>query len=132
MNLRHSPQEFECKNTHSNRNCISVLFECEICSHILTDRLFYDLSGLNINKIHSIKSESHFTTLNLSKNDIRDISFLINNTYIKHLDISYNNILDFEPLFKMKSLSYLSVSSEQLEKIGSERLSYANIHVNLI
>lgn len=132
MNLRQSPHEFECKNIHSNRNCISVLFECEICSHILTDRLFYDLSGLNINKIHSIRSESHFTTLNLAKNDIRDISFLIDNTYIKHLDISYNNITDFEPLFKMKALSYLSVSTDQFEKLDREKLSYANIQINLI
>jgi hypothetical protein len=127
MNLRSSPCEFECKNIHTAKNCITNIFDCDVCASILIRKLNFDLSGLNIHRIPNIKIESE--TLNVSNNDIREITFLIDNNFIRYLNLSYNNIVDFSPLYTLPRLTTLIISMNQLRYIFTSELIGVNIRI---
>ena len=73
----------------------------------LTEVPFSEFLGESENNYYSINEQGQITSLNLSKNNLTDISFLSNLVDVEILDIRDNNITDISPVSNMLKLRQL-------------------------
>lgn len=78
-----------------------------------------DLSGQNLTDISAIVACTELERLNLSGNNISDLSPLMNLQHLQWLDVSNNQISDMRPLMGLPSLDYLDISGNYISSTAA-------------
>lgn len=100
-------------------DCEALVQENEVNGKILlgSDKLsqtVLDLSSQNLEDISFLRDYGNLKVLSLKRNKIKDISVLANLTQLEDLDLSYNQIVDFSPLENLKHLK--KIAPQKLNK----------------
>ena len=88
-----------------------------------------DLSNNNLTDISELGSLRQIERLYLSNNHVGIIDSLSNLTVLQVLDISYNDVDDLSPLFELSHLSYLNVMGNRVPSWQLEKLHLQGITV---
>lgn len=97
-----------------------------------------DLSGVNrnIKSLEGLEYATSLTSLNLSGNQISDISPLAKLSSLTDLNLGDNQISDISPIAKLNSLTDLNLSDNQISDISPianlKSLTYLNLNFNKI
>ena len=83
---------------------------------ISEDMYELDLSGLGITDLSPFKYINHLESINLSNNDITDISALEHTKYV-NIDLSGNKISDISVLKDMYDLYYINLSNNNISNV---------------
>lgn len=78
-----------------------------------------NLSNNNVEDISVLSNLTKLETLNLSGNNVKDISSLNNLTNLNSLDLSNNNIMDISALSNLINLKFLDISRNNIEDISA-------------
>ena len=110
--------------SESARHTVKVLLEkagtddAQAADRILSSMTELDLSKNQITDISSLGSLTNLTTLALFDNRITNISFLGSLTNLTTLDLSYNRITDFSSLGSLTNLTTLNLYNNQITDIS--------------
>jgi len=126
--------------------------DIEFPSYYLEDFDEFELSSSEINDLDGVQFCIHAKTIDVSNNQISDLSFLsglknledlnlseneigyIDTLYflkkLKSLDLSYNCIDDISPLFNLQFLEYVNITGNKINKTQIQKLIEAGITVD--
>lgn len=77
-----------------------------------------NLSGNNITDISALRNLTNLSILSLKKNNITNINPIANLTNLKSLDINENQISDISPLANLKKLKILKINKNIIEDLS--------------
>ena len=97
----------------------------EACRHARA----VDLSNNNLTDISELGSLRQIERLYLSNNHVGIIDSLSNLTVLQVLDISYNDVDDLSPLFELSHLSYLNVMGNRIPSWQLEKLQLKGLTI---
>ncbi|VDP99918.1 unnamed protein product [Trichobilharzia regenti] len=101
-------------NLSNSKNNLPYLIEQINWTHIT----FLNLSSNNLKDVSFLSSVGQMTTLNLSNNCLNSISVLIDCVHLISLDCSYNEITELPELNRLKFLEKLNASNNPLNSIS--------------
>ena len=104
---------------------IEFLDGIEACRHARA----VDLTNNNLTEISNLGDLRQVERLYLSNNYISLIDSLSNLTVLQVLDISYNDVDDLTPLFELSHLSYLNVMGNRIPAWQLEKLQLRGVTV---
>ena len=103
---------------------------------VKSDAKVLDLSGQNLTDISAITACPDLERLNLSGNNISDLSPLMNLQHLQWLDVSNNQISDMRPLMGLPSLEYVDASGNYISNTAAvgamSKLKQLNLSYNEI
>jgi hypothetical protein len=88
-----------------------------------------DLSNNNLTDVTDLKDLHQLERLYLSNNHISLIDSLSNLTVLQVLDISYNDVDDLSPLFELSHLSYINVMGNRIPAWHLEKLQLKGVTI---
>lgn len=88
-----------------------------------------DLSNNNLTDISELGELHQVERLYLSNNQIGLVDALYNLTVLQVLDISYNDVDDISPLFELSHLSYLNVMGNRIPSWQLEKLQLQGVTI---
>ena len=88
-----------------------------------------DLSNNNLTDISELQDLRQMERLYLSNNHVGLIDALSNLTVLQVLDISYNDVDDLSPLFDLSHLSYLNVMGNRIPSWQLEKLQLKGVTI---
>ena len=88
-----------------------------------------DLSNNNLTDISELGELHQVERLYLSNNQIGLVDALCNLTVLQMLDISYNDVDDISPLFELSHLSYLNVMGNRIPSWQLEKLQLKGVTI---
>jgi len=88
-----------------------------------------DLSNNNLTDISELQELHQIERLYLSNNHIGMIDVLSNLIVLQELDLSYNDVDDLSPLFELSHLNYLNVMGNRIPAWQLEQLEAAGVAV---
>jgi hypothetical protein len=104
---------------------IEYLDGIEACRHVRV----VDLSNNNLTDLTELGELRQVERLYLSNNHLGMIDALSNLTVLQVLDISYNDVDDLSPLFELSHLSYLNVMGNRIPAWQLEKLQLQGITI---
>jgi len=104
---------------------IEYLDGIDACRHVRV----VDLSNNNLTDVTDLKDLHQLERLYLSNNHISLIDSLSNLTVLQVLDISYNDVDDLSPLFELSHLSYLNIMGNRIPAWHLEKLQLKGVTI---
>lgn len=104
---------------------IEYLDGIDACRHVRV----VDLSNNNLTDVTDLKDLHQLERLYLSNNHISLIDSLSNLTVLQVLDISYNDVDDLSPLFELSHLSYINVMGNRIPAWHLEKLQLKGVTI---
>jgi hypothetical protein len=104
---------------------IEFLDGIEACRHVRV----VDLSNNNLTDLSEMQHLHQVERLYISNNHIGLVDPLSNLTVLQVLDISYNDVDDLSPLFELSHLSYLNVMGNRIPAWQLEKLQLKGVTV---
>ena len=104
---------------------IEYLDGIDACRHVRV----VDLSNNNLTDVTDLKDLHQLERLYLSNNHIALIDSLSNLTVLQVLDISYNDVDDLSPLFELSHLSYLNIMGNRIPAWHLEKLQLKGVTI---
>ena len=104
---------------------IEFLDGIEACRHVRV----VDLSNNNLTDLSDMRDLHQVERLYVANNHIGLIDPLSNLTVLQVLDISYNDVDDLSPLFELSHLSYLNVMGNRIPAWQLEKLQVKGVTI---
>ncbi len=104
---------------------IEFLDGIEACRHVRV----IDLSNNNLTDLTDLRYLHQVERLYLSNNHIGMVDSLSNMTVLQVLDISFNDVDDLSPLFELSHLSYLNVMGNRVPAWQLEKLQLMGVTI---
>jgi len=104
---------------------IEYLDGIDACRHVRV----VDLSNNNLTDVTDLKDLHQLERLYLSNNHITLIDSLSNLTVLQVVDISYNDVEDLSPLFELSHLSYINVMGNRIPAWQLEKLQLKGVTI---
>ncbi|MCK4747874.1 MAG: leucine-rich repeat domain-containing protein, partial [Bacteroidales bacterium] len=104
---------------------IEFLDGIEACRHVRV----VDLTNNNLTDVTDLKDLHQIERLYLSNNHIGMIDSLSNLTVLQVLDISYNDVDDLSPLFELSHLTYLNIMGNRIPAWQLEKLQLRGVTI---